>query len=130
MSGSDADMSPERGEHRRHIHQRRSRRSSDPSSNRPHTPSKHRRRHRNASRSPSLDRNSDDIEVLPDRFDREGKPLNDHGFGGLGGGSEHEMIERLVTGFGEVIEGRSSWKDLLSGVLEESGGSRNGMRRR
>ncbi|RDW91095.1 hypothetical protein BP5796_02260 [Coleophoma crateriformis] len=134
VSTSDTDISPERSEHHRHHHRRRRRRSSDPSSNRPHTPSKHRRRHRNASRSPSPDRSSDDTEVLPDRFDRDGRPLHDRGFGGSSGGG-NEMVERLVIGFGDVIEGRSSWKDLLRGVLDEDGSgggsaSPHGLRRR
>lgn len=43
------------------------------------------------------------------------------GFGSVGGGGEQEMVEKLVTGFGEVVEGRKSWKDLLRGVLD--GGS-------
>lgn len=38
------------------------------------------------------------------------------GAGGVGGGQQ-EMVERLVSGFGDVVEGRASWKDLLRGVL-------------
>ncbi|KAL3424238.1 hypothetical protein PVAG01_03519 [Phlyctema vagabunda] len=122
-----SDESPDRSERRRRRHRRR-RRGSDPSSNRPNTPSKHRRRYRTASRSPSPDRGSDEVEVLPDRFDRDGRPIERHHAGGAG--SEHEMVERIMTGFGDVVDGKASWKDLLRGVLDESGGSGSSRRRR
>jgi len=60
---------------------------------------------------------SDEIEVLPDRFDRDGRPLD-------GSGRESEMVERIAKGVGEVLEGRGSWKDLLRGLLDEGGGRR------
>jgi hypothetical protein len=70
---------------------RRRRRNSDPSSDRPNQPSKHRKRYRNASRSPSpSDRDDDgegDVEVLPDRFDKDGRPLDRYGNVWKSGGS-------------------------------------------
>lgn len=38
------------------------------------------------------------------------------------------MVERLVSGFGDVVEGRANWKDLLKGVLmpEVLGGDSDG----
>jgi len=33
------------------------------------------------------------------------------------------MVERVVRDFGEVIEGRKTWKDLLRGFIEEAGAS-------
>lgn len=38
------------------------------------------------------------------------------------GGSETEMVERVVRDFGDVVEGRKSWKDLLAGFIGEAGG--------
>ncbi|CZS92093.1 uncharacterized protein RCO7_00703 [Rhynchosporium graminicola] len=139
-------------------HRRRHRRNSDPSSDRPTQSSKHSRRrhdrhqHHSRSRSRSLSpHSSDEIEVLPDRFDRDGRPLDRYGngwrrsertgdagggpgLGGLGGlagllgggkGGEGvgqtEMVEKLATGFGEVVEGKKSWKDLLRGFVAEGG---------
>lgn len=94
------------------------RRNSDPSSDRPNTPSRHRRRHRNASHSPSPT-SSDEIEVLPDRFDKDGRPLD-------GSGNvypkEQEMVGRIVNDFEDVIEGRQSWRALLRDFIDEAGG--------
>jgi len=117
---------------------RRRRRNSDPSSNRPNIPSKHRRRQRTASRSPSPDSSGAETEILPDRFDAHGRPLDSsRGFGGArgGGGGEQEMVERFVVGGGDVVEGRKSWKELLRGVLDggsssDLGSSGSGRRRR
>jgi len=61
--------------------------------------------------------------VLPDRFDRDGRQIDR----GKGGG-EQEMVERLVHGFGDVIDGRQSWKALLKGFWDESGGLGGGDR--
>lgn len=132
----DDDPDPEPPRRRR----RRRRRNSDPSSNRPNIPSKHRRRQRNASRSPSPDSSGAETEVLPDRFDEHGRPLDGsrRGFGaGPGAGGEQEMVEKFVSGFGDVVEGRKSWKDLLRGVLDSTsdlgaggGGSPGSSRRR
>lgn len=30
------------------------------------------------------------------------------------------MVEKLVGGFGEVMDGRKTWKDLLKGFVEEA----------
>lgn len=38
------------------------------------------------------------------------------GRGGEGGG-QTEMVERLVADFGDVVEGRKSWKDMLKDVV-------------
>lgn len=58
------------------------------------------------------------MEVLPDRFDREGRPLNGHGHSN----SETEMVERIVHDFEDVLDGRQSWKSLLRGLFEEPEG--------
>jgi hypothetical protein len=72
----------------RDSHRRRRRRNSDPSSDRPNQPSKHRKRYRNASRSPSpSDDDSGEVEVLPDRFDKDGRPLDRYGNVWQSGGS-------------------------------------------
>ncbi len=99
----------------------RNRRSSDPSSDRPNTPHRHRRRHRNPSRSPSPS-SSDEVEVLPDRFDKDGRPLDANGHVIP---KETEMVERIVHDFEDVVEGRQSWKSLLRGFFEEAGGGRS-----
>ncbi|CZR60758.1 uncharacterized protein PAC_10654 [Phialocephala subalpina] len=176
---------------------RRRRRNSDPSSNRPNQPSKHRRRQRNASRSPSQsDDSSGEVEVLPDRFDAEGRPLDRYGnayeprskgsgwranvawlkgdsrSGFKGGarsfgsdiprssmdyddrrvkdrdgdkqvsrrhrdrdrddrnerddegheGGGQEMVEKFARDFGDVFEGKKTWRDLLTGFVESAGG--------
>jgi len=93
---------------------------------------------------------------LPDRFDEDGRPLDRHGNRfrtrdgerGLGGGGglsallgegggdrgagQQEMIERVVSDFGDVVDGRKSWKDLLRGLMEEQGSNSgsDGARRR
>jgi hypothetical protein len=100
---------------RRH-HHRRKRRNSDPSSDRPYESRRHRHRQRNPSRSPSP-AGSDETVILPDRFDRDGRPVN----GTRGGGRETEMVERIVHDFGDVVDGRKSWRDLLAGFMAEAG---------
>jgi hypothetical protein len=42
------------------------------------------------------------------------------------------MVEKLVTGIGDVVEGRKTWKDLLKGVLDSTSdlGSPGSSRRR
>jgi hypothetical protein len=102
----------------------RTRRNSDPSSDRPNKPQRHRRRHRNPSRSPSPTC-SDEVEVLPDRFDKDGRPLDANGHAIP---KETEMVERIVHDFEDVIEGRQTWRSLLRGFFEEAGGG--GSRRR
>ena len=107
---------------RRRKHRRR--RNSDPSSDRPNVPSKHRRRLRNASRSPSPD---SEVEELPPRFDGDGTPLDR---GRSGGNPQTEMVERIVHDFGDVVDGRKSWRDLLKSFTDEAGGSGSEGRRR
>ena len=34
-----------------------------------------------------------------------------------------EMVERLARDFGDVVDGRKTWRDLLRGFVEEAGGS-------
>lgn len=33
------------------------------------------------------------------------------------------MVEKLAGDFGDVMEGRKTWKDLLRGFVEEAGGA-------
>ena len=131
---SRGDSSPERRRHHRHHsskgsetyddeatghkRRRRRRRNSDPSSDRPNVPSKHRRRNKNLSRSPSP-ASSNEVEELPPRFDKHGTPLD--GSRGAGGGGQGEMVEKLVHDFGDVVDGRKSWKDLLGGLMDGGG---------
>jgi hypothetical protein len=96
----------------------RNRRGSDPTSDRPNIPHQHRRRHRNPSRSPSPT-TSDEVEVLPDRFDKDGRPLDANGHAKP---KETEMVERIVHDLEDVIDGRQSWRSLLRGFFEEAGG--------
>jgi len=119
---SSASPEESRDKRKRHKHRRRRRRNSDPSSDRPNQPSKQRRRERHASRSPSPE-SSDEVEVLPDRFDRDGRPL-DRSRGA--GGGQKEMVERIVHDFGDVVDGRKSWRDLLSGFMSEAAGGSGG----
>jgi len=94
------------------------RRGSDPSSDRPNIPRRHRRRHRNPSRSPSPT-SSDEVELLPDRFDKDGRLLDANGHAKP---KETEIVERIVHDFENVIEGKQSWRSLLRGFFEEAGG--------
>lgn len=45
-----------------------------------------------------------------------------------GGEGKQEMVEKLATEFGDVIEGRKTWKDLLRGFMEEAGSLSNSER--
>jgi hypothetical protein len=63
--------------------------------------------------------------VLPDRFDEDGRPLDGSGHVYP---KEQEMVERIVHDFGDVIEGRQSWRSLLRGFFEEAGGGGSGRR--
>lgn len=65
------------------------------------------------------------MEVLPDRFDKDGRPLDANGHVNP---KETEMVERIVHDFEDAIEGRQSWRSLLQGFFEEAGGG--GGRRR
>ncbi|KAI9743107.1 MAG: hypothetical protein M1818_003402 [Claussenomyces sp. TS43310] len=105
----------------RRLARARKRRASDPSSDRPNTPSEHRRRHQNASRSPSPE-----VEVLPDRFDEDGRPLD----AGSDAGVQGEMVEKVMRGFEDVLDGRASWKSLLSGLLDAPPDDRSSRHRR
>lgn len=59
------------------------------------------------------------MEVLPDRFDKDGRPLDVDGHVKP---KETEMVERIVHDFEDVMEGRQSWRSLLRGFFEEAGG--------
>jgi hypothetical protein len=114
---------------------RRRRRNSDPSSDRPLQTRKHRRRHHNASRSPSPENSSSDIEILPDRFDKDGRPLDRYGMPfrtknrGLEVGEEEgvgqEMVERFTREIGDVMEGKKSWVALLRDIIQGGPASPN-----
>lgn len=114
------DPSPDH-RHRR----RRRRRNSDPSSDRPSRPHKHRRRRGASSDESASGSENSDIEVLPDRFDDDGRPIErdrDRERSNLakefGGGNE--MVEKVVRGVGEVVEGRKTWGQLLRGLVAET----------
>jgi len=50
--------------------------------------------------------------------------------GGNGsGGSQTEMVEKLAHDFGDVMDGKKSWKDMLRGFIEEAGGVGSGSER-
>lgn len=77
--------------------------------------------------------------MLPDRFDEDGRPIErSRGRGGVrekerGGGGQTEMVERIARDFGDVVDGRKSWRDLLGGLMEGvsgAGGEDGGRRRR
>ncbi|KAF4978709.1 hypothetical protein FZEAL_4951 [Fusarium zealandicum] len=99
-----------------------------------------RRRRRSRHDGSSLD---DAVEVLPDRFDRHGKVLDDSATGSRGltsrrgdfkyqpkdrgdwdikgawqvAGTDGESVERIVRGVTDVLEGRGGWMGLLGNVL-------------
>lgn len=108
--------SPDTSKHHRRHHRRRHRRNSDPSSDRPSRSSKHHTR----TRDPSPN-SSDEIEELPARFDRDGRPLTRGAGRDMNSGGHQEMVERIAKDFTEVIDGRKSWKDLLRGLVEQTG---------
>lgn len=69
------------------------------------------------------------MEILPDRFDKDGRPLDKYGnlFGrgrgrerGVdeGAGEGQEMVERFTREIGDVIEGKKSWVSLLRDVVQ------------
>lgn len=115
----------------------RHRRSSDPTSSRPLV---HRSR---PSWDDSASNSSDDIEDLPDRFDHQGRPL-DEGTTSQGrwttrqgtfrrerqrpggwdvqgawkvGGTDGEAVERLVRNLTSALDGQKSWMGVLGDVL-------------
>jgi hypothetical protein len=122
----------------RRPHLRRKRSGSEPSSDRPPT---HRRRRRLRDGSPQSD--DDQIEILPDRFDAQGRPLDPgerkrrnwasrrgdfeyrsteragpHVEGAWQvGGTNPELVERMAQGVGNILEGRSGWMGLLGNLL-------------
>ena len=69
------------------------------------------------------------MEVLPDRFDKDGRRVDrSRGgglFGGSGGGGQSEMMERVVRDIGDVVDGRKSLKDLIGDLVGNGGGSRD-----
>lgn len=109
----------------------RRRSSSDPSSSRPLA----------ARRKRELDspEPSDEVEVLPDRFDSEGRPLGSagamrwrqgafetrlrHGNGWHSsgawavGGTDEDMVQRVAGDIENMISGQGSWKSLLKDVV-------------
>lgn len=130
----------------------RRRRNSDPSSDRSLTSG-----HRAHDKDASSDLETDDeeaIEMLPDRFDAEGRPLDGsspvrgrgpawhsrrgdfeyrspRGANGVNmrgewgvSGTDAEVVERIVRNVTGVLEGRGSWLGLVSGIL--SGNLLNG----
>lgn len=54
--------------------------------------------------------------MLPDRFDGEGRKIERGD--GHGGGGATDVVERLAAEFGDVVEGKKSWKALLKTVGE------------
>ncbi|KAM0194967.1 hypothetical protein ACHAPC_000783 [Botrytis cinerea] len=110
-------------------YRRRRRRNSDPSSDRPSRPRKHRkhRKGRHSDESDSEKSEDEEVEVLPARFDKEGRPLSRDRSGSrerdiakeFGGGNE--MVERVVRGVGEVVAGKQTWSDLLMGFVKDGG---------
>ncbi|KAL2178148.1 uncharacterized protein P884DRAFT_198993 [Thermothelomyces heterothallicus CBS 202.75] len=143
---SDAvDISSESDDNR--ISSRRGR-NSDPSSGRPLTPGR-RVYGKGASSEPETD-DEEAIEMLPDRFDAEGRPLDGsspirgrgsawhsrrgdfeyrspRGANGMSmrgewgvAGTDAEAVERIVRNVTGVLEGRGSWLGLISGILSGS----------
>lgn len=118
------------------------RRDSDPSSDRPLV--SRRRPKSNDSQDSGTD--EEVIEVLPDRFDSQGRPINGSGTGTTArvhsrrgdfeyrnpkgprgtnvhgewsvAGTDPEAVERIVRNVTGVLEGRGSWLGLLGEILE------------
>jgi hypothetical protein len=57
------------------------------------------------------------VEELPPRFDKYGRPLDGTRGAGFGGG-QGEMVEKIMHDFGDVVDGRKSWKDLIGGLVQ------------
>ncbi len=107
-----------------------------------------RRRNRSSSQGGSQDSDEEEvIEVLPDRFDAQGRPLDGFGRRSQGwtsrrggfeyrsprgpgvpsmrgewgvAGTDSEAVERIVRNVTGVLEGRASWLGLLGGLLSGS----------
>lgn len=119
--------------HGRRPEVRRRRSGSDPSSD----GATLQRRKGRLERTPS----EDEIEVLPDRFDASGRPLNDDGDrrwasrrgdfeyrprnrGGSHvqgswalGGTDPDMVDRMALGVGNLLQGRQGFMGILGDVL-------------
>jgi len=65
------------------------------------------------------------VEVLPDRFDENGRPLDGPPYD-----KQYEMIERAVLDFEDALDGRNSWKNLLRGLFEPPDYTKNTRRSR
>jgi len=65
------------------------------------------------------------VEVLPDRFDKYGRPIDE-----TRGGPEQEIVERLAHQFTDVLDGRASWKDLVKVFLDDGARGEGGASRR
>jgi hypothetical protein len=122
----------------------RQRSDSDPSSDRPVV----QRRKRRGDESPLSD--EDDVdEVLPDRFDASGRPLDptdprrwhsrrgEFEYRPRGGGThvqgawgiqstDPEMVSRVAQGVGNLLQGRQGWMGVLGNVLTNLPGPSNG----
>lgn len=66
-----------------------------------------------------------EVEVLPDRFDGNGRQIDGGGVGGHG----EEMVERVIESFGAVAEGRMGWGELLREIVGGGGGGGSGSER-
>lgn len=121
-------------------HHQRTRRASDPSSNRPLIS----RRHSDNDFSPtSSDDEEAEVEYLPDRFDAQGRPIDRYGLGpprvhsrrgefaGKRGGwdvagrwqvagTDDVAVEKIVKKVTDVVEGRGSILGLLGGIISGS----------
>lgn len=136
---SDADSKTARP--RRPGPPQRRRSGSDPSSDRP-------RRRRGRDGSPRSD--EDEVEVLPDRFDSAGRPVdaNDprrvhsrtgdfeyrprdrdggpHVQGAWGiHGTDPEMVNKMAQGVGSLLQGRQGWMGLVGNLLTSLPASSN-----
>lgn len=69
------------------------------------------------------------MELLPDRFDEHGRPIDsrertrsrERDTVAREFGNGNEMVEKVVRGVGEVVEGRKTWGELLRGLVVDSG---------
>jgi hypothetical protein len=52
---------------------------------------------------------------LPDRFDKDGQPLDSDGYPFL---RQQRMVERIVHDREDVLEERQTWRSLLRGFFE------------
>jgi hypothetical protein len=91
----------------------RRRRNSDPSSDRPLVPSSHRRRSRDKDSATDDDDDEDVIEMLPDRFDAQGRPLDGTSAPGSASRQMHsrrgEFAYRSPRGGADGFNMRGQW---------------------